>query len=246
MDFLCYWHCICYVNNTVKPVYTIMKGAVLALSCLCIFSSCKYLPWHKPAEAPPAPTPDILSVPPAPVETPPANVTPPVATTPLVPSVTANLKNPAAHAVTPGQLAPVMPHRPIPPVAPTVMEAPLNPSATTGAALLAGSVERSQTDLLFYQVGNPKPFTGSTTLLHENGARKFDGAFKDGRREGEGMEWYLNGKLRYEGMFKGDRLYEGFAFWYYVDSGAVKMRANYVKGRLVRGSHWDRNGDLFR
>ena len=148
--------------------------------------------------------------------------------------------------MTPGQLTPVMPHRPIPPVAPTVMEAPLNPSATTGAALLAGSVERSQTDLLFYQVGNPKPFTGSTTLLHENGARKFDGAFKDGRREGEGMEWYLNGKLRYEGMFKGDRLYEGFAFWYYADSGAVKMRANYVKGRLVRGSHWDRNGDLFR
>jgi antitoxin component YwqK of YwqJK toxin-antitoxin module len=107
-------------------------------------------------------------------------------------------------------------------------------------------VERSQTDFLFYQVVNPKPFTGSTTLLHENGARKFDGAFKDGRREGEGMEWYHNGKLRYEGMFKGDRLYEGFAFWYYVDSGAVKMRANYVKGQLVRGLHWNRNGDLFR
>ncbi|MBT5845098.1 MAG: hypothetical protein HOH86_00715 [Verrucomicrobiales bacterium] len=246
MDFLCYWHCICYVNTTVKPVYSIIKSAALALSCLCIFSSCKYLPLHKPAEAPPEPTPDILSVPPAPVEAPPVNVTPAVATTPLVPSVTANLKNPAAHAVTPGQLAPVMPHRPIPPVAPTVIEAPLNPSATTGAVLLAGSVERSQTDLLFYQVGNPKPFTGSTTLLHENGARKFDGAFKDGRREGEGMEWYLNGKLRYEGMFKGDRLYEGLAFWYYVDSGAVKMRANYVKGQLVRGLHWNRNGDLFR
>jgi hypothetical protein len=47
-------------------------------------------------------------------------------------------------------------------------------------------------------------------------------------------------------MFKGDRLYEGLAFWYYVDSGAVKMRANYVKGQLVRGLHWNRNGDLFR
>ncbi len=229
-----------------KPVYTIIRSAVLALSCLCIFSSCKYLPWHKPVEGPPATVPEILTVPAEPVETPPANVKPPVATTPLVPSVTANLKTPPTPAVTPGQLAPVIPHHPIPPVAPTVLEPPLNPNATTGAALLTGSVERSRADSLFYQAGNPKPFTGSTTLLHENGARKFDGAFKDGRREGEGMEWFLNGKLRYEGVFKGDRLYEGYAFWFYKDSGTLKMRADYVKGRLVRGQHWDRNGDLFR
>ena len=240
-DFSCYWHCICYVNTTVKPVYYI-KGAALALGCLCIFSGCKYLPWHKPAEAPPAPAPETLPVPPAPVDVPPAKVTPPVAVTPLVPAVTANLKTPKAPPVVPGNLLPIVPHHPIPPVAPTVLE----PSTTTGTPLLAGSVERNLADLLFYQAGNPKPFTGSTTLLHENGARKFDGAFKDGRREGEGMEWFLNGKLRYEGVFKNDRLYKGFAFWYYVDSGALKMQANYVKGRLVRGTHWDRNGNLFR
>ena len=116
----------------------------MALSCLCIFSSCKYLPWHKPVEGPPATVPEILTVPAEPVETPPANVKPPVATTPLVPSVTANLKTPPTPAVTPGQLAPVIPHHPIPPVAPTVLESPLNPNATTGAALLAGSVERSR------------------------------------------------------------------------------------------------------
>jgi len=245
LTFSCYWHCICYVNTTVKPVYFI-KPFGLALGCLCIFSSCKYLPWHKPAEPSIGPALETLTVPPAPVEPTPAKVTPSSEVTPLIPSVSANLKIPQASPVSPGDLAPVVPHRPIPPVVPALLEQPFNPNTPTATPLLAGSVERSQADLLFYQVGDPKPFTGSTTLLHENGARKFDGAFKDGRREGEGMEWYLNGKLRYEGMFKGDRLHEGFAFWYYVDSGALKMRAGYVKGRLVRGQHWDRNGDLFR
>ncbi len=165
--------------------------------------------------------------------------------TPLVPAVNANLNHSSDKPNAPGNLAPVVPHL-IPPVAPAVLEPPLNPNAPSATPLLAGSVQRSDMDLLFYQVGDPEPFTGSTTLLHKNGARKFDGAFKEGRREGEGMEWYPNGRLRYEGVFKNDRLYEGYAFWYYVDSGELKMRADYVNGRLVRGTHWDRNGDLFR
>jgi hypothetical protein len=222
----------------------------LALSCLCvicIFNGCKYLPWQKSAET--AALPAVLDVPPAPiapVEPTPPEVTPAAEVTPLVPAVSAHLNIPQTAPVVPGNLAPIAPHHPIPPAVPAILEPPSNPGATVGAPLLVGSVKRSQADLLFYQAGNPKPFTGSTTLLHENGARKFDGAFKKGRREGEGMEWYLNGKLRYEGMFKEDRLFEGYAFWYYVDSGALKMRADYVKGRLIRGRHWDRNGDLFR
>lgn len=164
----------------------------------------------------------------------------------MIPAVSANLNIPQTEPAGPGNLAPIAPHHPIPPVLPAVLEPPLNPGATVGAPLWVGSVTRSQADLLFYQAGDPKPFTGSTTLLHENGARKFDGAFKEGRREGEGMEWFPNGKLRYEGVFKHDRLFEGYAFWYYIDSGALKMRADYVKGRLIRGRHWDRNGDLFR
>ncbi len=60
------------------------------------------------------------------------------------------------------------------------------------------------------------------------------------------MEWDANGNLRYEGVFKADRLFEGYAFWYYVDSGALKMRADYAQGRLVRGYHWDRNGKVVK
>lgn len=243
-----YWHRVCCVKTTVKPVYTIIKGTALALGGLCISSGCKFLPWHKPAETASATPPEVLVIPPAPEVAAPAPESPPKPTapaTPLVPAVTANLNLPQTQPVAPGNLAPVVPHL-IPPVAPPVLESPANPDVPPAAPLLVGSVERSPADLLFYQAGNPEPFTGSTTLLHENGKRKFDGAFKDGRREGEGMEWYANGKLRYEGMFKGDRLFEGHAFWYYLDSGKLKMRADYVKGRIVRGIHWDRNGNLFR
>jgi len=229
----------------------------LALGCVCILTGCKYLPWHPPAKPPVDPATDAtepLAVPPAPAPNPaPAEASPavpeeepPVASTPLLPPVTGNLTIPAAPSVQPGQLAPVIPAYPIPPVGPTVLEPSLNPNATAQPPLVAGSVKRNEADLLFYQVGSSEPFTGSATLLHENGARKFDGTFEEGRREGEGMEWYDNGKLRYEGVFKNDRLYEGFAFWYYVDSGEIKMQADYVKGRLVRGTHWDRSGNLFR
>ena len=245
MAFPCYWHCICCVIITVKPVYTNIKSAVLALGCLCIFSSCKYLPWHKPAEPSVEPAPETLTVPPAPVETPPDKITPPVNVTPLVPSITADLNIPQAAPVAPDKLAPVLPHHPIRPEPPIVEVIPSENPDPANPPVPVGSVTRNPADLLFYQAGNANPFNGSTTLLHEGGARKFDGSFKDGRREGEGMEWYPTGKLRYEGEFRNDRLHAGSAFWYYADSGERKMRADYVKGRLVRGLRWDRNGDLF-
>ena len=136
----------------------------------------------------------------------------------------------------------------VPPPAPAEVEADtipanlrgnwgMNAADCEGGASAKGLLEIDGTTLTFYEsVGTLENVDNASP-----GSIQAEFAF-----EGEGMEWYLNGKLRYEGMFKGDRLYEGFAFWYYVDSGALKMRADYVKGRLVRGLHWDRNGDLFR
>ena len=108
------------------------------------------------------------------------------------------------------------------------------------------SVTKNIRDGLYYKAGEPEPYTGSAVLTYPNGQRKFEGFFKNGLRDGPCVAWYANGKKHYEGKFRSGQLYEGFVNWHYADSLALKMRGYYEKGRMVRGTHWDRLGEAYR
>jgi hypothetical protein len=108
------------------------------------------------------------------------------------------------------------------------------------------SVSKNTTDGLYYKAGETGPYTGSAVLTHANGQRKFEGFFKNGLRDGPCVAWYANGKKHYEGKYRSGQLYEGFVNWHYADSLALKIRGYYEKGRMVRGTHWDRLGEAYR
>ena len=108
------------------------------------------------------------------------------------------------------------------------------------------SVTKNTTDGLHYKAGEPEPYTGSAVLTYPNGQRKFEGFFKNGLRDGPCVAWYANGKKHYDGKYRSGQLYEGFVNWHYADSLALKMRGYYEKGRMVRGTHWDRLGEAYR
>ena len=108
------------------------------------------------------------------------------------------------------------------------------------------SVTKNSTDGLYYKAGEPEPYTGSAVFAHANGQRKFEGFFKNGFRDGTCVAWYANGKKQREGKYQGGQFFEGFVYWYYGDSLALKLRGDYEGGRMVRGTHWDRLGATYR
>ena len=108
------------------------------------------------------------------------------------------------------------------------------------------SVTKNSTDGLYYKAGDPAPYTGSAVLTYANGQRKFEGFFKNGLRDGTCVAWYANRKKQREGKFQDGQFYEGFVYWYYADSLALKLRGDYEGGRMVHSTHWDRLGATYR
>ena len=120
------------------------------------------------------------------------------------------------------------------------------PPGTPTLLALPNGVLRNEADGLYYQAGHSEPYTGSAVLIFANGQREFEGFFKNGRREGKGIEWYVNGKKRAEGTWQGGALFTGHRYWYYLDNLLLKARADYEQGRMVAGHHWDRFGQVYR
>ena len=89
-------------------------------------------------------------------------------------------------------------------------------------------------------------YTGSAVFTYPDGQRKFEGFFKNGRRDGPCLEWYENGRKHYEGIFRNGKMHRGHEYWYYADSLTLKLLGVYEGGRMVRGQHWNRQGGIFR
>ena len=50
------------------------------------------------------------------------------------------------------------------------------------------------------------PFTGVAAWKYENGQKKYERTFKDGKLDGPGTEWYENGQKAEEATFKDGKL----------------------------------------
>ena len=55
---------------------------------------------------------------------------------------------------------------------------------------------------LVYLPNQQEPFTGNNLCKYENGQKKSEGKFKDGKKEGKWTEWYGNGQIWSEGNYK--------------------------------------------
>ncbi len=79
------------------------------------------------------------------------------------------------------------------------------------------------------------------TEYHDNGKKREEGSYKDGKKDGLWTSWYLNGKKKTEGSYKdGDR--DGF-FTEWHKNGHKREEGNYKNGK-VDGiwSYWYESG----
>ncbi len=60
-------------------------------------------------------------------------------------------------------------------------------------------------DGMFYVAGNPHPFSGTMNALFRDGTPSCRRTFKRGLLEGEAVNWYSNGHIRFEGQFEEGR-----------------------------------------
>ena len=102
-------------------------------------------------------------------------------------------------------------------------------------------IERSG---LMYAVNGQKPYTGDVFELYDNGNRKLSGILKGGRLVSR-IEWkyYENGKKRKEEKYKDGKEYGLWTSW--SENGKKKYERAYRDGKELASFHtWDKNGKI--
>ena len=74
---------------------------------------------------------------------------------------------------------------------------------------------------------------GIHTEFHENGKKKSDGTYKDGKSDGLYTEWYENGKKEGKGNIKDGKLDGLWTFWY--GNGQKTVEGTYKDGEILDG-----------
>ena len=85
------------------------------------------------------------------------------------------------------------------------------------------------------------PFTGKAIALHENGQKKMEGNFKNGKKDGLETSWYEDGQKWTEGNFKDDQKDGLFTIWY--TNGQKMAEGNFKDGKHEGlALYWHKNG----
>ena len=91
-----------------------------------------------------------------------------------------------------------------------------------------------------YLLNQATPYTGRSELFHENGQKKREANFKDGKIDGLVTEWYENGQKR-EINFKDGKIDGLVTNWY--ENGQKRREGNYKDGKMDGiWTHWYENG----
>ena len=96
-------------------------------------------------------------------------------------------------------------------------------------------------DGLWYEGDSETPFTGVRVEKHENGNKKREATYKDGKVEGLWTGWHENGQKAYEKTLKDD-VEEGlWTSW--QENGQKAGEEIYKDGEVVSGTRWDEEGN---
>jgi antitoxin component YwqK of YwqJK toxin-antitoxin module len=84
-------------------------------------------------------------------------------------------------------------------------------------------------DGLNYQVNASNPFTGTAQVFYENGQKKTEVNYVDGKRHGLGTAWDENGQKAAEINYVDGKEHGLWNSWY--ENGQKKTEVNYVDGK---------------
>jgi antitoxin component YwqK of YwqJK toxin-antitoxin module len=94
---------------------------------------------------------------------------------------------------------------------------------------------------LFYELGKDHPLSGMVIATYDDGSRKLEQPFKDGKQIGVQKQWHEDGVQKAEIRFRDGKLH-GISTWWYP-SGQTRIWLNFTDGRLHgRGTFWHKNG----
>ena len=87
-------------------------------------------------------------------------------------------------------------------------------------------------------------YTGKYIEWHDNGNKKKEEEYKDGRKEEKFIEWHRTGTLQCEGEFKDGKLEEKWIRWY--DDGQKESEGEYKDGEKEgKWIAWHRTGNIW-
>ena len=106
------------------------------------------------------------------------------------------------------------------------------------------TVDASKTvdrDGLVYEANSETPFTGIEVHKYENGQKKAELSYKDGKLGGPFTQWHENGQKKGKGAFKDNEPEGLWTEWY--ENGQTQVEATYKDGELVSATEWDEEGN---
>ena len=92
-----------------------------------------------------------------------------------------------------------------------------------------------------YLKGSDTPYTGKTFVLNENGQKKGEGAYKDGKKDGLWLEWYLNGQKKWKINYKNNKLDGLLLGWH--ENGQNRWEGNWKDGKEISTKYWNSKGE---
>ena len=130
---------------------------------------------------------------------------------------------------------------PAKPTEPTIPQLPTPEPQPAPATTLVQAVTQRD-DGLVYAPEATASFSGIGQEIDAEGRVLYEGEFLGGLREGEGLQRDAAGLPHREGLWKKGRLYTGTVYFYYAATDQVKLRGEYLQGRLIDGKNFDRAG----
>jgi len=86
-------------------------------------------------------------------------------------------------------------------------------------------------------------YSGIKVVYYENGKKKAETSYEDGKLEGESIIWEKNGQLRAKEVFDDGKRDESYTSWY--SNGHKKVEGKYDNGkRKGKWTWWDEKGEV--
>ena len=101
--------------------------------------------------------------------------------------------------------------------------------------------ELEQRESIWYLKGSETPYTGKAFKLYENGQKKHEGNFKDGKPDGLFVGWHENGQKKDEVNIKDGY---GVGLWTkWHENGQKWMEERYMDGESISAKFWNSKGE---
>ena len=125
--------------------------------------------------------------------------------------------------------------------------------------------ELEQRESIWYLIGSDTPYTGKSFELYDNGQKRWEGNFKDGKADGLSVMWFENGQKESEANFKDgkpdglgvawhengqkrnevtfkDGTFDGLeVVWH--ENGQKAQERNYKNGLIISDKFWNKKGE---